>query len=206
MTANAEVLEIRRYLLEYPELLPAAHAVSEAWPTILDEVCERFLHHLCEKAKVRLNDDLSDLAPRLRVCYAYGGEKSASNSLFIGLRDRPKYEVGIQSQAKGPNGWVWGVRSPRAYQSMTAEERGYCDRFRLALRDDGLELGIIKDPPVEWPQYEYLPRYRDWAALVPDLHREANEGGGPITESFVNKLLGISKIAIPALDRMVPVE
>ena len=204
VTNDAESLEIRHFLFENPELLQAAHAVHDAWPIVLDEVGGRFLRHVRERVEGRLHAVLPEFAGRLQVRHAYGGKKRNSNYLFIGLLDRPQYEVGIQSDARqGPNGWIWGVRAPQAYPNMTAPEKKYCDRLRAALKNGGLSLAIVKDPPWEWPQYEYLPRYRDWALLVPNLHREVEDVGGdcPVTTYYVDGLLDLARDVVPVLDR-----
>ncbi len=202
LNTDAETLEIRQYLLENPDLLQAAYAVHEAWPMILDETCEGFLRHLREKVEARLRNEHSDYADRLNVRYEYGGSKPGSNFLFVGIKDRPPYEIGIQAQDKGPNNWIWGVRAPRPYPEMSASEQEICDRFGQDLKADGLGLGIVKDPPWAWPQYEYLPRYRNWTPLVRNLHEETNKDGGPVTEFITVKLLDVAAIAISAIDRI----
>lgn len=53
-----------------------------------------------------------------------------------------------------------------------------------------------------WAQYEYLPRHRHWDRLVPELVQELADGGGRITDYFVNGLLNIAEKAIPAFDEV----
>ena len=53
-----------------------------------------------------------------------------------------------------------------------------------------------------WPQYEDLSRYAEWYPLVPDLHEECDQGGGPITTYFADNLLNIAAKAIPAINEV----
>lgn len=92
------------------------------------------MRHLREKVKVLLGNEFSDCADRLKVRYEYGGTKPSSNFLFVSFKDRPPYEIGIQSQDKGPNNWIWGVRAPQPYPEMSASEQEICDRFGQDLK------------------------------------------------------------------------
>lgn len=50
--------------------------------------------------------------------------------------------------------------------------------------------------------WEYLPHHADWDPLVPELHEECEAGGGPITDFYVNGLLKIAALAIPAINEV----
>jgi hypothetical protein len=62
-----------------------------------------------------------------------------------------------------------------------------------------LYLSPIKDPPYWFLQYESLPRYRNWDILTPDLQKETESRGGPVSDFCVKGLLGMAKIALPAI-------
>ena len=200
MTTDAESREIRAYLLENPSQLQAALAIHDAWPTVRDEVCEGFFRHLRDIVVARFKQKLPDFAADLRFLGNFGGQKQYSNYLFIGLGNRPRYDVGFQSHARqGPNSWLWGVRAPKIYRNMSPSEKSICDHVGKSLKQSGLTLANVKDPPYWWPQYEDLPRYRNWDSLAVDLHREREAGGGPITDYYVDGLLEIAEFAIPVL-------
>ena len=91
----------------------------------------------------------------------------------------------------GPRKWIWGVRNPNP---KTLREE-----FLAALKRRGLSLPHSSDG---WPQYEYLPRYGYWNGLVPELVQELADGGGKITDYYVNGLLNIAEKAIPAFDEV----
>ncbi len=200
MTTDAETREIREYLYSNPGQIQAALAIHDAWPIIRDEVCKRFLVHLRDKIELRLKQALPDFAGDLQVRHNYGGDKQHSNFLFFGLNDRPKYEIGFQSHARqGPNGWLWGIKAPRPIGEMTAGETDYREAIKAALIKGSLSLANSKDPYL-WPQYEYLPQYRDWNSLVSELHKELENGASPITDFCVDGLINIAAIAIPAIN------
>ena len=62
-------------------------------------------------------------------------------------------------------------------------------------------LSLPKSSP-GWPQWEYLPRYGNWDRLVPELVQELADGGGKITDYYVNGLHNIAERAIPAFDEV----
>ena len=96
--------------------------------------------------------------------------------------------------------WYWGVQSPKRKSKMTGAERERHEELRTALGDHGLSLAHGAGD--WWSQWEWLPRYKDWDPLVPDLHDECEAGGGPITDCYVDGLLGIAALAIPAINEV----
>ena len=204
MTSDAETREIREYLLGNPTQLRAALAIHDAWPVIRDEVCEGFLKQLRHRIEPRIKYELPEFASDLEVRCRYGGQKQYSNVLSIALANRPRYAVQFQSHARqGPNYWLWGVTAPQRYKDMTAPQKSICDQVSASLKVGGLSLAIVKDPPWQWPQYEEIPRFRDWDPLTVDLFQECDSGGGPITDYYLDGLADIAKIAIPAIDKSV---
>lgn len=200
MTSDAESREIRAYLLENPTQLQAALAIHDAWPAVRDEVCEGFFRHLRNYVEACFKEKLPDFARDLRIQDNFGGQKQYSNSIFIGLENRPWYRVGFQSHARqGPNSWLWGVKAPKIYRDMSASEKQLCDHVATSLKLGGLALANVKNPPYLWPQYEDVPRYRNWDSLAVDLHNETEARGGPITDYYVDGLLDIAQIAIPVI-------
>ncbi len=211
MTTSGETRTAREYLLENPHHLPTALAVHDAWLLVRDEVCKRFLERLRYEVEDRIRRELRD--DDCHVLCQYGDEPY-SNTLWL-FRDawmpyeEPDYpegrttirlEAGASGGRGGPNGWYWGVCSPKDRSEMTAPEQERRDRLHEALMKNGLRLP--RRNTSYWPQYEDLSRYAEWYPLVPDLHEECDQGGGPITTYFADNLLNIAAKAIPAINEV----
>lgn len=97
----------------------------------------------------------------------------------------------MESGGPGPNSWYWGVLNP--------DPKTLREQLLVALKRRGLSLQHASEG---WPQYEYLPRYGHWDRRVPELVQELTEGGGRITDYYVNGLLNIAEKAIPAFDKV----
>ena len=106
----------------------------------------------------------------------------------------------LHSGGPGPNRWYWGVQSPKRKSKMTGAERERREELCTALGHHGLSLAHGDGD--WWSQWEWLPRYKDWDPLVPDLHDECEAGGGSITDCYVDGLLGIAALAIPAINEV----
>lgn len=213
MTTDRATRTAKEYLLENPRHMPAALAVHDAWSYLRDEVCEQFLEQLCAATEDRLHGELPDID--VRVQCRYGGEKPYSNILWIvsdawmryadthPLHPDGRTTIRLEAQADrgrgGPNGWVWGVCSPKNGSEMTAWERGRRDRLREALREQELRLARSS---VWWPRYEYVRRYVNWYSLVPDLYEECERGSGRITSYFADHLFDITRVAVPTINQV----
>lgn len=82
---------------------------------------------------------------------------------------------------------------------MSEEERQRCDKLESALKKHGLSL---PEGDHHAPQFQWSPRYKDWTGIVPELVQELADGGGKITDHYVNGLLKVAKKAIPAIDEV----
>ena len=182
---DTEARYIREYLDENPKHLHAAFAVARAWPEVKHDVCRRFLEHLRDRVEARFSGEMPEIREDLQVNCHYEGNKRWSNQL------RLRRTIMIQSGGPGPNGWIWGIRNPNP--------RTLREELLAALERRGLSLQLASDG---WPQYEYLSRYGHWDHLVPELVQELTDGGGKITEYYVNGLLKIAEKAIPAFDEV----
>ena len=214
MTTNRATRTAAEYLRTRPKHLPTALAVHDAWSLLREEVCERFLEHVRAEVEDQLSRELPDKDFHVRC--RYGGDKPYSNKLWIvrdawiryGGKTEPGLEgrttVRLQAEANrgrgGPNGWCWGVASPKDRSVMTASEKERRDRLHGELLNKGLRLP--RRSSSLWPQFEYLKRYADWYPLVPDLHEECESGGGPITTYYADHLLAIARLAIEAIDEV----
>jgi len=210
MTADAETRFVRDYLSTNPIHLRAALAVHDAWPQVREEVCERFLKHLRNIVEDRLRQQAPGNDADIHVRCSFGGDRKFENCLYIN-RDgwiqygdvRPSEDgrsaIRLENDAKGSNGWVWGVRSPKGESQMTKEEKGRRKELGASLRKHGLLIAQTSD---WWPQWERPRRYQDWDPIVPELHEECEASGGPITTYFADNLLSIAGRAIPAIDEV----
>ena len=210
MTTDPGTQFVRDYLSTNPNHLRAALAVHDAWPLVRAEVCERFLKHLRNIVEDRLREQVPDIAPDFQVECHYGGDKRYSNWLWIARDSWTRYDglppnrygrsaIRLESTGKGPNWWIWGVRSPKPASEMTEKEKMRREELGVTLRDHGLLLAETSD---WWPQFEGPRRYQDWDPIVPELHEECEAGGGPITTYFADNLLSIAGRAIPAIDEV----
>ena len=208
---DTEARYIGEYLDQNPRHLHAAFAVHRAWPGVREEVYRRFLEHLRDRVEKRLATEIPELQADLQVgCHYEGANHSVLNVLWIARTGWMEYvdaperarlsrtSILFQSHGKGMNGWRWGVRSPKPEGKMTKDELERRVVLESRLRHHGLSLGQRTD---WWPQYE-IPRHEHWDPLIPDLGRESADGGGKITDYYVNGLLGIARKAIPAIDEV----
>lgn len=200
----------RDYLSKNSDHLRAALAVHDAWPLVREEVCERFLKHLRKIVEDRLREEMPAIDPDLHVRCRYGGDKRYSNCLWIARDGWIRYDdllpnahgrsaIRLESLGTGPNGWCWGVRSPKPASGMTGKERKRREELGVKLRNHGLLLPETSD---WWPQWETPRRYRDWHSLVPELYEECEARGGPITAHYADNLLAIAACAIPAINEV----
>ena len=214
MTTNRPTRTAMKYLRGNSKHLPAALAVHDAWSLLRDEVCERFLEHLRSDVEGRLRQEWSGID--LHVRCRYERNKAYSTDLWIvrdawiqyegktesGLEGRTviRLQAGAERGRGGPNGWYWGVCSPKDRSVMTASEKKRRDQLCGKLLEKGLQLA--RRSSSYWPQYEYPKRYAHWYPLVPDLHKECEVEGGPITTYFADNLLAIARLAIPAINEV----
>ena len=208
---DTEARYIREYLDQNPRHLHAAFAVHRAWPGVREEVYRRFLEHLRDRVEERLATEMRELQEGLQIgCHYEGANRSVLNVLWMARTGWMEYvnapegprlsrtSILFQSHGKGMASWRWGVRSPKPEGKMTKAELERRLELESRLRHHGLSLGRRSN---WWPQYE-VPRHEHWDPLIPELGKESADGGGKITDYYVNGLLGIARKAIPAIDEV----
>ena len=103
----------------------------------------------------------------------------------------------LEAQQRMGNNWIIGIRSPVYKPKMAADHSSATDQIEQRLDDES-------SPDLRsqwWPWYKVVDeQYRNWDGLIPDLHRELQQGGGEITDYFVDKFVEIAKVARPILD------
>ena len=202
---DTEARYIREYLGENPRHLHAAFAVARAWPAVKHDVCRRFLEHLRDRVEERVREEFPERAGDLDVGCHYGGDKNWSNYLRVYRYGWVRCEGGsgksdgrtavmLECGRGGPTSWHWGVRSAKSKDQMTETEKDRREEVEGALKRNGLSL-----PDAGWWPHIARPRHQDWSVIVPELFQELAEGGGKITDHYVNGLLGIAEKAIPAI-------
>lgn len=212
MATDSATRAIRDYLFANPKQLETAQAVSDTWLSIKEGLCGGFLEQLRRLVTDRVREDLPDIAPGIRVECKYGGERGWSNFLWLyrpswhpweNHAKHPPYEgctaIVLQSGSPGPNGWRWGVLHPLDKSNMSGKDQEKRSRLEDRLRNE-LEAGGSDG---WWP---YLRSVDDemgnWNSLLPDLYREWKDGGGLITDHYVDGIMGIATKAIPIIDGM----
>ena len=213
MATDSDTRAIQEYLFANPNQLSTAQTVSDVWPKLKAELCGGFLEHLRAEIHRRVQEQLPDLAPDLRVECRYGGEKIWSNFLWLYVVGWPPWDnatkgypplegctaVVLQSAGPGPNLWTWGVEHPLGTNSMTATDKERREELEHRLRSH-LDPGRSES---WWP---YVRRVSDemnsWDSLLPDLYREWKDGHGPITEYYVEGVLDLATRAIPVIDEV----
>ena len=204
---DTEARYIREYLDENPRHLQAAFAVARAWPDVIHDVCRRFLEHLRDRVKERVRHEMPNIAGDLDVGCQYGRDTGYSNYLRVYRYGWVRYEGGpgksdgrtavmLECGSGGPTSWRWGVYSPKSKTAMTEPEKERREEVEGRLKQCGLSR-----PAAWWPHKE-MPRYQNWSVIVPDLVQELADGGGRITDHYVNGLLKIAEKAIPAIDEV----
>ncbi len=213
MATDSDTRAIQDYLFANPNQLATAQTVWDVWPKLKTEICGGFLEHLRAEVHRRVQEQLPDFAPDLSVEYRYGGEKKWSNFLWLYLVGWPPWDkaakghppiegctgVVLQSTGPGPNLWRWGVLHPLGTAGMTTADKARREELERRLRSH-LDLGRSEG---WWP---YVRRVSDemisWDSLLPDLYREWKDGGGPITEYYVDGMLDLATRAIPVIDEV----
>lgn len=205
---DTEARYIREYLEENPRHLPAAFAVARAWRSVKHDVCRRFLEHLRDKVKEQVRHEMPEIAHELNVGFVYDKDKGHSSYLRVYRygwvqceNGSPKSDgrtaVMLECGSGGPTSWHWGVRSPRRKDKMTEPEKVRRAEVESFLMRRGLSL-----PNASWWPHIERPRYQNWSDIVPELAKELADGGGKITDHYVNGLLKIAEKAIPAIDEV----
>ena len=212
MATDSDTQAIQDYLFANPNQLATAQTVSDVWPKLKAELCGGFLEHLRVEVQRRVQEQ-PDIAADLQVECRYAGEAKWSNFLWLYRVGWPPWDgkakghpplegctgVVLQPVGPGPNHWRWGVQHPLDKNKMAARDKerreALEDRLRRALEPGGTLLW--------WP---YVRQVSDemtrWDSLLPDLYREWKDGGGPITDYYVDGMMDLAINAIPVIDEI----
>ena len=207
---DTEARYIREYLDQNPRHLHAAFAVARAWPAVKHDVCRRFLEYLRGRVEERVREEFPDMTDLEVACHFGGKKKWWSDYLCVyrsgWVRCKGGLDLGTDGRTAvvltcggGASGWHWGVANGKNKDHMSEEEKQRCDELENALRRHDLSL---PESDQTWPQFQWSTRFQDWTVIVPELVQELADGGGKITDHYVNGLVGIAEKAIPAIDEV----
>ena len=211
MIGHGERNAVMNFVMSDPLRLKTALAVYESWPEIRDKVCSRFLKRVYRR--VKKNGRLQQLAPDLKLCWKYEGEKKTKNRLWL-YRERwnttgpgnpdaeGRYAVRMEAWGPGPSGWYIGVLAPIKGSNLS-EEQGKHRKDHFAGLTTAFSGGrSSKDD--WWPWWEVLDEEtKNWIPLVPQLHEECEEDeDGQIMKRLADRFIEIALAAIPKIDEI----
>ena len=210
MASERENDTIRRFVLSDSKHLDTALSVHRAWPLIRDDVCKRFLEHLCKHidVTVRKNRYLEKTVADIVVDCRYGGASPWQSYIWLYRKSWREYRGGpsamtrsaicLNNAKSGSSGWGAGVISPISREYMWDDDGERRDRLDKAI-ETSFERGHRTD---RWPRWIPLDACQgDWNSLVVELEKECGRGYyGRITDYFVTEFVAISKRAIPIID------
>ena len=212
MPTDSETRAMREYLFSNPNQLATAQAVWDTWLDVKAALCGGFLEHLRTVVHGRVQEELSGIAPDVHVACKYGGEKGWSSFLWLNRvgwppwenhQQHPPYEgctaIVLQSGGPGPNGWRWGVLHPLDKSSLASTDKERRARLEERLRSH-LDAARSDGWYPYWRQVD--GEMANWNSLLPDLYRERKNGGGPITDYYVDGIMDIATKAIPIIDEV----
>ena len=199
MTTGEEHKIIKDFVLADDRNWGTARAVYSALPEIDAEVRRLFLESITNR--------LERLKYKYKNVWNYDGKPcgcwvGAYLSRWRQYRNAPNPEWSrtgliLEANRVGGNDWYIGIQSPVRKSDMSTDDLKRRKRIEKRLNRESK----ISAPDEWWPWCEPVDeRYRNWDALIPDLHRELQQDGGEITDYFVNKFVEIAEFAKPILD------
>ena len=210
MITSSEKKATFDFVLSDQSNMKTALAVCEAWPDVIDHVCEKFLKGLCSQIEKVVKGSLKEFADDMRVDCKYGGKIGWRNNVWLYRECWTQYPTGepdntnrrtsilLSNAGKGPYGWGMGVCSPMGSKEMPGEYKERRQRL-----DTELERALGRGRTNEWWPWwwdKLDEDKRNWNPLVPNLHQECKEQDGEITKYFVGKFTEIAVKAIPVIN------
>ena len=219
MTTSSETEALEKYMHSNPEQLRTAQVIFDSWLGIKKRICERFMNHLCEGIKNELRDKklLSTAeAEYIHSDSKYVSDKAQKCNLWFYRKSWKEFEnpecdnepktttIWLQNRDQGLKDWIYGVALPlKIDEDSSDSDKDKCNKL-----DDKLQkLMDRKGKKMNyWPCYFEVQKscrsMDDWNMILPDLHRECEENGGPITKYYVDTLVELAIQAIPIIDEI----
>ena len=199
---DTEARYIKEHLEKNPEQASVAYAVARAWPEYMDGECERFLTHLTERVRNKLEEQNRELTIKCEY-----GRKGWAQHLSIYREGWVQYEGDNTNHHSGMRTAIylefnvdqtdsyWGVRRAKSFnQQMPQDERTRQENLKTSLARNGLSNSNALY--LHFAQTKYV----SWAEIVGELAQELDKGGGEITNYYVDGLLDFVTNALDSID------
>ena len=187
---NAESSVIKDFVLDKPENVATAMAVYKSWLAIEAQIKSDFLEliynklpkdaenewHYNEKDESHISIYRENWLP---YCHGSNGEEP------------PRICLAVQR-----NGVVY-----ICVTSISTDDVDERDKERRQRLQDAFTKHCEEVQEATLPWWKWIDKeYRNWNDLLPRLHRECQDGGGEITNYFVEKLKKVFDWAAPIID------
>ncbi len=215
MPTQAETEAVKDFLFENSSHLDVALAVYETWPSIVDDVCKRFLEKLCKHISESDWFQKCCSCSDTRVCFEYRERSPRTGSVWLYRESWPKLTLAAHTRevsprdriavvlghdSQGPNNWYVGVCTPVKRSDLDEAGACYHRKMQGLLKD---KLGR-SDGGTDWwcPWWRRVDSdIRNWDCLVPELHQECSDSAqGSITRKLVQTFLELAENAVPVID------
>ena len=206
MASDLETKTVLELLEAEPNHLETARVVHESWPVVRDKILKEFLEHLKVRVEAKLKDPAQDLCVEARY---EGDGRGAVNRLSIYRTSWPQHQddesitggrTAIQLDPTA-GGWAWyGVWSPPKPSGDSSS-----DNEHLTLLEEKLNSRFpdFRKRDGWWRVWKYVEEdWRNWHRIVSELHKESRNGGGAITDYYVETLVELARRVIPIIDKV----
>ena len=188
---------IRDFVLADDRNWGTARAVHSALPEIDAEVRRLFLESIANRLAASGYHSRSSYGDKPFHSWVAADLPQWRQYQDAETQEWPRTHLCLLAYEACGNDWRVGVRSPIGKSQMSPSDLKRRKRIEKRLNRESK----ISAPDEWWLWYEPVDeRYRNWDALIPDLHRESQQDGGEITDYFVNKFVEIAEFAKPILD------
>lgn len=217
MPTQAETKAVKDFLFENSDHLDVALAVYETWPSIVDDVCKRFLEKLCKHIRESDWFQQSCSCSDTRVCFEYRERSPRTGSVWLYRESWPKLTLAAHAKevsprnriavvlghdSQGPNNWYVGVCTPVKRSDL--DESGVC--YQQGMQDRLNEKLGKSDGATDWwcPWWRRVDDdIRNWDCLVPELHQECSVSTqGRISRKLVQAFVKIAATAVPVINNV----
>ena len=207
MIGQSERDAVMKFVMSDATRLHTAQVVSESWPDIRDQICERFLKRLCKR--IKKNERLKAKGSDLEVKFKYEGGKRKGIRLWLhrkqwSSRDagnpdsEGRFAVRMEAWGPGPDDWYVGVLAPISENNLSEDGRHQRQALVKRLKEK-LPNGNADN---DWPWWvSFDDETRGWSPIVVQLHRECgDEDGGPLMNRIADRFIDFAVEMIPVID------
>ena len=208
MTTPNEKKFIRDFLMNNPNYLEYAMAVSDSWPDLQSEICSKYFDLLSVRIKTSFNEtvEFKQFLTKVEFDSVFKNVKGSrvgfslkpqvSNLVTTSSNDEGCW-IGFASDNPGPDDWWLGVEvTPHSdndvkeklklqMKSLFPDSRHYSNWEFYYWMDD---LGSVNNLSV-----------RHWSKLVPNLLEELNSGNTEILDFYVEQFKEFATEALPII-------